>query len=565
MDMHNAAIIKIKTSLNTLVPMSTLPAEILADIFQIVVQTDRLRAVGTSPPYAWVAITHVCTHWREVALSTPTLWNYIVLPCRLQCVREMLARSQGVPLSIHHRAVTTRRRTEDLQSLQAALAAIHRVRLLRLFLPWETYRKVSSLLLAPAPLLTQMHVSTPNMLSCIGRAPPVLPLDQPTHPALATLDLSAYSVSWPQLATCSNLRHFSVHYAPFMRPTLHTVAEVLETLRGMPLLETLNLSNVLLSPLPQFSDPTRQPLTVNLPHLEHFTLCGEAAPSAGLLDNVHHPNTTRLTLHYSHIAETDLPIILPSIWSKLSGETTLESQSPIPFRSLAFGLDFKHALLIRGWTSAVPFSSPAADEEEIPVSFHFELPRWVLEHPQIWEGLPLHAVQSLCILSCPNDELTLPRVSRILRLTPSVKEACFTDWPVRSLVSLLGSIPGNDIATAIWDEPSAEFLIPEMQNLVLRDAVFEPCFGYPHSPRHTGCLQDLASVLHSRSLSPGVSSVQRVVLEKCAHIVASQVQTLKDTIPHVVWDGVVRVRDELTTDSDTDLDDGLEVIEGYED
>ena len=116
MDDHNTAIIKIKTRLNTLVPISTLPSELLADIFQIVVQANRDALVSTSPPYAWVAVTHVCTHWRAVALGTPTLWSDIVLPCRPQCVREMLLRSQGVPLSVHHRAATTRRRQDDLHA-----------------------------------------------------------------------------------------------------------------------------------------------------------------------------------------------------------------------------------------------------------------------------------------------------------------------------------------------------------------------------------------------------------------------------------------------------------------
>ena len=214
MEKHNLAITRIKTQLNTLVPISMLPPEMLACVFQIAVDThrDHHHRISTTPPYAWIFLTHVCAHWRAVALATPTLWNEIVLPCRQQWVREMLARSQNVPLVVRHRLPTSFRRPADdlLRALQIALGALYRIRILTLYLPSETYRKIAELLLRPAPLLQHLGLYTSNILSCIGRAPPVLHIHSSTHPAIDTIDFSAYSVSWPALSTCHNVRYLSI-------------------------------------------------------------------------------------------------------------------------------------------------------------------------------------------------------------------------------------------------------------------------------------------------------------------------------------------------------------------
>lgn len=50
-------------------------------------------------PYEWLYITHVCHYWREIALGMHELWKYIV-PIRLACVTEMLARSRPGLISV---------------------------------------------------------------------------------------------------------------------------------------------------------------------------------------------------------------------------------------------------------------------------------------------------------------------------------------------------------------------------------------------------------------------------------------------------------------------------------
>ncbi|KAF7366768.1 F-box domain-containing protein [Mycena sanguinolenta] len=88
-------------------PILTLPPEIVADIFGHYLLPYPLcsRAFGPRSP---TTLSRICHSWREIALSTPTLWRAISLyissstdlPKRLECLQSWLALSRSCPLSI---------------------------------------------------------------------------------------------------------------------------------------------------------------------------------------------------------------------------------------------------------------------------------------------------------------------------------------------------------------------------------------------------------------------------------------------------------------------------------
>ena len=88
------------TCRNTLVPISRLPPEILAQVFHHIVFEDspysRARALG------WIKVTHVCQHWRQVALNNSSLWARISgMGCNsTKWISEMLTRAGNAPLDI---------------------------------------------------------------------------------------------------------------------------------------------------------------------------------------------------------------------------------------------------------------------------------------------------------------------------------------------------------------------------------------------------------------------------------------------------------------------------------
>ncbi|KAF8753469.1 F-box-like [Rhizoctonia solani] len=103
---------------NHLVPVNALPPELLSNIFQYALGPDNIgnmhrhprlnRANNTRNTISSEVLSHVCTYWRKVALSSPHLWTRIDLsPCRavsaslLPRSESFAVRAGGMPLDIY--------------------------------------------------------------------------------------------------------------------------------------------------------------------------------------------------------------------------------------------------------------------------------------------------------------------------------------------------------------------------------------------------------------------------------------------------------------------------------
>ncbi|TFY67630.1 hypothetical protein EVG20_g3873 [Dentipellis fragilis] len=90
-----------------------LPAELLIQIFKLIASDDRFdrgRYITSGQPrclrLGFILVTHVCRHWREIALRSPILWCNIYdtnfdgkLPVGMPPLEEQLLRSQSSPIS----------------------------------------------------------------------------------------------------------------------------------------------------------------------------------------------------------------------------------------------------------------------------------------------------------------------------------------------------------------------------------------------------------------------------------------------------------------------------------
>ncbi|KAI0040171.1 hypothetical protein FA95DRAFT_1503233, partial [Auriscalpium vulgare] len=95
------------TRCNVFAPISILPPEILAHIFECLalVSPPRRAALGSNgrrpkATLGWIkSATHVCRSWRATALGDPALWGKIDFnEVGVTLGREMLARARSVPL-----------------------------------------------------------------------------------------------------------------------------------------------------------------------------------------------------------------------------------------------------------------------------------------------------------------------------------------------------------------------------------------------------------------------------------------------------------------------------------
>ncbi|EIW80253.1 hypothetical protein CONPUDRAFT_144419 [Coniophora puteana RWD-64-598 SS2] len=93
---HFDAIRQPRTERNALSPICCLPPEVLAEIFTYATPTIHHTHRDL------LTITHVCHHWREVALAYPNLWSNIDMdrrnPARIRAL--MLERAKNAPLAL---------------------------------------------------------------------------------------------------------------------------------------------------------------------------------------------------------------------------------------------------------------------------------------------------------------------------------------------------------------------------------------------------------------------------------------------------------------------------------
>lgn len=87
----------VQSKLNSFLPVYGLPEELVVHIFKIV-------AASASTSSRWIHVTHVCRHWRNIALSTPTLWTKILTSPGPDFATACLERSgTDMPLEIFWR------------------------------------------------------------------------------------------------------------------------------------------------------------------------------------------------------------------------------------------------------------------------------------------------------------------------------------------------------------------------------------------------------------------------------------------------------------------------------
>lgn len=95
LEAHERAAVRNRRELNSLSDIFSLPPELLVIIFEFY-----LLQCPQQEPDDWAALTHVCSYWRDIALSTPRLWTTIVLPAKPRFLSAKLKRSGNAILDV---------------------------------------------------------------------------------------------------------------------------------------------------------------------------------------------------------------------------------------------------------------------------------------------------------------------------------------------------------------------------------------------------------------------------------------------------------------------------------
>ncbi|KAG1756439.1 uncharacterized protein EDB91DRAFT_1041739, partial [Suillus paluster] len=133
---------------NGLAGISCLPPEILANVFKHFAEKKSDKSTSHAP--TCLIVTHLCRHWRQVALECPALWSSIsISSVSLPWIPVMLERSKNVALVITYNTLVTLR-----HHLEQVLSQLPRIKVLHLCSYTSEFDRVIDLLsLQPAPLL----------------------------------------------------------------------------------------------------------------------------------------------------------------------------------------------------------------------------------------------------------------------------------------------------------------------------------------------------------------------------------------------------------------------------
>ena len=318
---------------NTLAPISLLPPEILARVF-------RLLALD-EPPFSckqnsgWIRTTHVCRHWRQVALGDSLLWariSGISNTLNKALISEMLDRARNAPLEIDIDLAETPS-TNVLLMFPPHLSHTRTLRLHSLsMLHFESVREIFS---REAPALEHFElgfsVASPMTFRDLGGTT----LFKGQAPKLRAFCVSQVCIPWSfiprgQLTQLKIilLDEMSAAEAPLLGDTMQFV----DLLVNCPALEILVLELCLPYDLLRSSWGR----TVHLPRLSRLCVGGSSPRVTNLLTMLKIPSTT--TLHLRCTSENRSPhddyFILPA------ASAQFQTSVPVEFKSLRVSLSY---------------------------------------------------------------------------------------------------------------------------------------------------------------------------------------------------------------------------------
>ena len=314
--------------------IKNLPPELLSRIFEVgSAENDsegdgekNADAIGSSAPWLsfQIVVSHVCRHWRNVAISAPSLWTRIdvTLEARplYESVSTRLERSKGLPIDIHVNCEPHDRVCDveppddiDLEFLFSLLIPhIYRWRTVKVSV--SEYHHMTAFLNAvsdssipAAPQLTSLGLyyiekDEYEDFSMSGH----LTLFGDSAPLLTRLVLWGVHVDWdqPWITSASKLTDLELAFhAEYVRPSWAPFASIL---RGASALEKLSLrgSGPSGNPHEWFIEPTPgSPADLNAPlqllHVTDLTLAFHSqARAIGLLHKFCLPALKHLVLEF---------------------------------------------------------------------------------------------------------------------------------------------------------------------------------------------------------------------------------------------------------------------------
>ncbi|KAI0060683.1 hypothetical protein BV25DRAFT_1992747 [Artomyces pyxidatus] len=532
------AVCAMRTRRNALAPISVLPPEILARIFELHAidcphgKVDYYRADRMNLRFGWIAsATHVCRRWREVALDHPRLWGRLAFNMGSKWVEEMLARVKAAPIFVSQKLPycsppTTGTVTLMHPAIPSRLSQVQE-------LNFSGYLEhMLPLLTRPAPMLERLELSTDvDMTTQVSI--PINFLDNHA-PRLREIELRNVSHAWgvfPSRALTELKIAFSINPIPT------SFAQFLDFLEGTPTLTKLTLECCIPSASHFINDRV-----VSLPNMSALTLAGPTTDVIGVLTHISVATSTKLGLSCSSqdLTGDECCNVLPLIMAHLG--TNSSRPSSIRMFSL-HSVDISTHIMKACRDEITQEGRPVFIlEEGVPdVSLRLQCRISTDEREasflhRICGAFPLRDVRALDVNILHSHCPDLNWVDMFGHCT-SLRHLCVSYIPAETLCVALGR-PTVEVKQQEHGKNARRkrrakgpLLFPSLQTLYLHEVNFE----IPE--RYSG---DLYAALRSslKTRLTRKAGLRVLEIEECT-VDEDQIEQFEDVVDEVVWDGEV--------------------------
>ncbi|KZT01967.1 uncharacterized protein LAESUDRAFT_443862 [Laetiporus sulphureus 93-53] len=348
-------------------PINCIPIELLIHTF-----AHHRDTVG---PLSWVLVSHVCHHWREVAISTPLLWTSVPVDKGPRVSDIWLQRSHDSPMDIVYRG-----RIKNVQIFADTIRPhIHRLRTLHLGTLSQPFaHAMMSMLPESTSVLEHLRL---HVLPYVTTAGSTLDFSIDQFPGLRTLSLREVSLR-SSLQMVYGLTEVDLSETLAGRPD--SMEALLDILRRCSHLVSLTISERR-SITGKTTDARLGPGTIVLPKLQRLTLLAHSFLIRTLLGSITAPAGSSLNIKCiaGNVSSPPISSIVPNDSARLPMLDNV--------RTLFLFID-SNIFKMQAWNAAMPSSNIQLSMEiecDPPVDMSYLFPAALCDLTQMFASSPV--------------------------------------------------------------------------------------------------------------------------------------------------------------------------------
>ncbi|KAH9936655.1 uncharacterized protein B0H18DRAFT_1206903 [Fomitopsis serialis] len=551
----------LRSRLNTFAPISVLPPEVLSEVF--------MRTAGpyaslswSTRPYGWIRISHVCRHWRNVALGCPALWGKLAVTTQHEWTEELLERSKKAPLYVTIDLRTSPSMSSRISPKEESLALVlsHMSRVRSLSITTTGMRplteKTLQLLDGPAPCLESLTVRCEDVMhTSLGEHAHIHHLLlHPETVRLRHLELHAVSLHWHK-TSLPHLTHLTISNKP-RQARIHVAPEtMLAAIAQMCRLEALVIESAMTVP----ADYNQVPMAstqASLPNLWSLRISDTTPNTICLLNHLTTSALSRIFVEVdSHCPRPLRGDLLAAIAAKTSSLGTL----------LSFVVTLTHMALNlqafrRGFGCEAMKNGAGRPDEHTP-ELEVRFGRFDVE-VVITKACELFPIRDVQYLFVSGTSLSNESWLALLESTRNVTE-----------LSIMDGANDDPLPEVLIDQHCGSkknaYVLPQLRHLILEDCYFGDHSGeyeyggdeeFEDEDRLTGRLLDCFMARYEYGVE-----IEHLHIIRPINISRSEIDELKEVVRYVGWDETIQYdeKEHFTDDLYDDFEESE--IDPYED